>query len=1122
MTSQTTRTRFTLFLASPSKDTGPAREAVVQAVQALTKETAFAQTLEIRLFRWDDPHRPVVLSLHEGGQPDVIEQMAHPAEVDLLIGLFCHTLGGTLAPDQRCSTRGKPFGYADEAAQRPWHCTEWEVAQARQALVFFDERQPSSREARKTVGAVEALRERLQTQGKFSNDYRDEDDLRTKLTDVLRQRLEAALAQHVETAAATAAPANVTEPPLDAAHAALLKHLLTPPQDETERLPPVPDAMRDAALNQPARCLRSWLLLRYAQGCTEQADLLDRKFVALTVTIPQAEGPAASVSYDDLGAALEKPCDAPAWVLIGPPGAGKTTLLRHLEMRCALAALRALAEHPNATPPLAMLWRLGDYHATESPEPAVWLAKAWGLSCPQGPSWETLSQRFPIRLLLDGANEMPAPDTATHEAALRRWAAWVHRLRACGPVAPLLSVRRHELALLQAADLADLRQISVQPWADARIQQYCEQRQQQPLWQHLRRQPRLLDMARNPFNLKHQCEVGQQLKRPAEHRAELLAALLHLRLRTPANRPKLAAPGVLGADWRTALAPEWPDAPLCLPDDAGLLHALAQGAAQQMHDGAGQSWPESRWAAQWQQVGGAAGALQAALEAAQALDVLRCTGRVVNPLSPTRAERQWRWSHQLWQEFFAARALRDAVAGVGRLPADLATPQPEPLDWVTRETSWEPLPGPGVNAWDECVQLALAQSDHPLLWLEVLQAQGNLALAGRAAVLDAQRLHRLPGGAAALAALQTRLRQRSEDETVDLRQRIEAAELAHELGDERYEIHRDAQGRELWRRPRPERWITVPAGEYTLGSADELSHERGPDGQPLRLHLNAFQIAFAPVTNAEFRCFVEAGGYEDERWWPGEANAWRLGRMDNAAGRDLFIQTVTQNAEAIVNAPNLSPEFKEPLQAAIQEGPEAVATFARKRALAAYPPPQENPQPFQQPLFWADPRFNHPAQPVVGVCWYEAQAYALWLSQATRQPHRLPTEAEWEASARGPTARRWLWATDETPERHQLNSFEAGVRRTTPVGLFPTSHTPQGTADLAGNVWEWTASAYTDSLQAETMHATADGSAPRAVRGGGWDFPASNARAGFRDRLEPVFRNVSLGFRVVVCCPLNF
>ena len=179
-------------------------------------------------------------------------------------------------------------------------------------------------------------------------------------------------------------------------------------------------------------------------------------------------------------------------------------------------------------------------------------------------------------------------------------------------------------------------------------------------------------------------------------------------------------------------------------------------------------------------------------------------------------------------------------------------------------------------------------------------------------------------------------------------------------------------------------------------------------------------------------------------------------------------------------------------------------------------------QTYRQPQVWDNPRFNHPAQPVVGVSVFEAQAYCRWLSaQQPGQQYRLPTEAEWEAAARGSAGRRWPWAQPLGPERWQINADPAHLRRTTPVGVFPAGDTPEGLVDLSGNVWEWTTSRYTARLDREALTtAAADGSARRAVRGGSWNNPSALCRPGFRDRVAPDVRSGVLGFRVV-CCPIQ-
>ena len=92
---------------------------------------------------------------------------------------------------------------------------------------------------------------------------------------------------------------------------------------------------------------------------------------------------------------------------------------------------------------------------------------------------------------------------------------------------------------------------------------------------------------------------------------------------------------------------------------------------------------------------------------------------------------------------------------------------------------------------------------------------------------------------------------------------------------------------------------------------------------------------------------------------------------------------------------------------------------------------------------------DHPA---VYVSWHDAVAYATWLGK------QLPTEEEWEKAARGAEGRRYPWGDAFDPDR--VNSAESGLRRTTPVGAYPAGASPYGCLDMAGNVWEWTASSW--------------------------------------------------------------
>ena len=185
------------------------------------------------------------------------------------------------------------------------------------------------------------------------------------------------------------------------------------------------------------------------------------------------------------------------------------------------------------------------------------------------------------------------------------------------------------------------------------------------------------------------------------------------------------------------------------------------------------------------------------------------------------------------------------------------------------------------------------------------------------------------------------------------------------------------------------------------------------------------------------------------------------------------------------------------------------------------------------PLFWHERKWKCPNSPVVGVCWYEADAFCRWLTLNDGEGcvFRLPTEEEWQAAATGKDGIIYPWGS--MWKDGACNSREANIEKTSSVGIFLSSSTSDRIHDLAGNVREWTGSDYhakmvrSDfefdvSMQKALENKVFDEVLVKindevievpVIRGASWSNNHIHVRCTFRVRYLPYYRVNFIGFR---------
>lgn len=201
--------------------------------------------------------------------------------------------------------------------------------------------------------------------------------------------------------------------------------------------------------------------------------------------------------------------------------------------------------------------------------------------------------------------------------------------------------------------------------------------------------------------------------------------------------------------------------------------------------------------------------------------------------------------------------------------------------------------------------------------------------------------------------------------------------------------------------------------------------------------IDAFVMDRYPVTVERYERFVDQGGYQQEDYWTDESWSWR-------EAKDIKF-----------------------------------------------------------PRFWGDKdwplwrRFLRPSRPVIGVSWYEAEAFCRF------EGRRLPHESEWEACARGHEGLIYPWGNEWDGSRVGVRGD--GPRVTWPVGYFPQSVAAFGHHDMIGNLWQWTLDPFDESRQEGAM----------AVRGGSWASRPEQNRCDHWNGYLKDGRHSHVGFRTI-------
>ncbi|MCB0151850.1 MAG: SUMF1/EgtB/PvdO family nonheme iron enzyme, partial [Caldilineaceae bacterium] len=696
----------------------------------------------------------------------------------------------------------------------------------------------------------------------------------------------------------------------------------------------------------------------------------------------RGDGPERQIERRPLKNIQEAMSLQPTFVLLAPPGAGKTTVLEKIALDEAHRSLRA-----DGAARLPFFVRLAAQKAGEDPH--SFLARMWQieLACTPAEAAAELAATLKqgrLCLLADALNEARRE---RYDERVQEWESFWRDLPAGNA---LIFTSR---TLDYQGELA-APQVEIDPLTDAQIEEFAgryldDAGRGAALAALLAdRHATLLPLARTPYYLLLMVEIFAESGDLPANRARLFEGFVQRLL----DRE------------RAKHLPGWIDARaqhVALGELAYAMQELGEGTLV-----------DRAWACN---------AMPAQVTLRDGTEIPAPPAAVLHfahgaSLLAAMPENGVRFVHHLLQEYFAAEELLrrhdagDDLADRWRVPWKEREMPPAPRG------EWDPLPPPPPTGWEQTT--ILAASLYPDLVDAVLAV--NPALAARCEIElrgargegreegrgargelrheDAPGVQPDPAAdnpdlaprnsplappaepAPRPSQLAPALLERMASPAVHLRSHIEAGLLLGRLGDPRFAVER-VQGVRVILPPA----VRIAGGKATIGSGrwppDSLADK---DEKPRHdVMLAPYALGRYPVTNAEYACFMAAGGYDDETLWTAGGRYWRRG--EPVPGEDdpvdWYIDQWRRNRERPARIAELLKQGVYTPRGAEQWN--ELVTWDEERYTALirswYPLGQQ----FTQPRYWDDDTLTSPSQPVVGITWYEAAAYAAWLARLT-------------------------------------------------------------------------------------------------------------------------------------------